>query len=178
MSAAVKGASTRDRGAWGGGRASTDRTIRSILSMLHTADQQEGDALAQLYRLLVWDVFPDCQPRQVDVLIQALARLSLKRPAMTGWKATRKLYGVGEETSSEEELVSPIGFIMQEKDTLEEDVTAPPMDSAQEKSELDSRGIRDLLIYRSLLFAYICLTTLDNSDILESGIGNNIVPFI
>jgi hypothetical protein len=152
-------------GSWSlrGGRASTDRTIRSILSMLQTADQREGDALAQLYRLLVRDVFPDCQPRQVDILIQALARLSLKRPAKTEWNGEAK---------------SPIDFIMREKKPREEDRTTLSKKPAQEASELDRRCIRDLLIYRSLLFAYICLTTLDNSAILESGIGNHIVPFI
>jgi hypothetical protein len=38
--------------------------------------------------------------------------------------------------------------------------------------------MQELLIYRAVLVALHCLIVLDNSDILESGIGKQIVPFL
>jgi len=38
--------------------------------------------------------------------------------------------------------------------------------------------VTELLIYQTVLLATICLTSLDNSEVFERGIGRHIVPFL
>jgi hypothetical protein len=49
-----------------------------------------------------------------------------------------------------------------------------PIDLMMESND----AMRELLIYRAVLFSIVCLTSLDNSDVLKSDIGNQIVPFL
>ena len=41
----------------------------------------------------------------------------------------------------------------------------------------DNRTLREIWIYRALLLGICCLTALDNSDVIDAGIGSQIVHF-
>jgi len=81
-------------------------------------------------------------------------------------------------------LYESLGNLAQQSEESKDPAKSPsPMSIANSQSPIDlmkAQGdpMLELLIYRSILVAIHSLTSLDNSDILDSGIGDQIVPFL
>jgi len=125
-------------------------TPRNILRLLNVIDVKEGEPLLQLYDLFL-GLFSDCWAAEVDCLIQSLSALA----STIGLEGTQTEAESGDDLKNRSDNFDSISFIMKQEDPMHE-----------------------LLIYRTVLLAIICLTALDNSAIIESGIGNQIVPFL
>jgi len=181
-----------------GPRALTDRTARNILAMLKIVNQDEGDSLIQLYYFFINIIFSGCSAQQVDVLMQSLFNLRLTNPSERIWK--KHLDTHGNPQAFKRRYKDPIDFVLKRQVSTSRDPVAqnPAMrnrivqnkapqvltveDSAgqntTEQTLVEKDIIRELLIYRSVLFAFVCLTAIDNSAIFESSIRNHIIPFI
>jgi hypothetical protein len=71
--------------------------------------------------------------------------------------------------------IDPIEPVMEQHDSIKSKKEQhDPIELMMEQQD----PLRELLIYRAVLAAVYYLTVLDNSDILELGIGKQVVPFL
>lgn len=124
---------------------------RKILGYLKNVNEEKGEALVRLYHDFLGR-FEDCWPAEADVLIKSLFDLA----SVASLDGSENDSGRGDDVDKASSGdFDPISFLIKQADTMTE-----------------------LLIYRVVLLAMSCFTALDNSLVIESGIGSQIVPFL
>jgi hypothetical protein len=123
--------------------------VRNVLRLLRGTDVNNEESSFALYN--IFHQLFDCWAGELKVLIDSLLHLASK----------------GDQDAAVVESLHENTNIKQPIDIM----------SKENVPEIKDEG-SELLVYRAVLLSTLCLTALDNSDILDQGIGSQVVPFL